>query len=364
MDLNFLFDALGEREAIAFGGLLIGALFGYCAQRSSFCLRAATIEFGRREFGTKVAIWLLAFAAALVSAQGMILAGWLDVSSARQLAARGSLSGAIIGGALFGAGMILARGCASRLLVVSATGNLRALLSGLIFAVAAQASLRGVLSPLRNWIAGLWTIDGGARDLLALTHLGKVGGLIFGLCWLVAAFVFARRASIVFRAWLGGLGVGLAVALAWFFTYQASGQAFEPVAVQSLSFTGPSADVLMLVLSPPGQPFDFNIGMLPGVFLGAFLGAWQGRELKLEGFQGGLAMRRYLAGAVLMGFGGMLAGGCAVGAGVSGAAIFALTAWVTLFSMWGAAMLTDYLVDQPARAPGASQSGELQAPAP
>ncbi|WP_396271059.1 YeeE/YedE thiosulfate transporter family protein [Ideonella sp.] len=29
-------------------------------------------------------------------------------------------------------------------------------------------------------------------------------------------------------------------------------------------------------------------------------------------------MRRYIAGAMLMGFGGMLAGGCAVGAGVPG----------------------------------------------
>lgn len=347
MDLSFVFDTFGERETLALGGLTIGALFGYCAQRSAFCLRAATIEFARRESGGgKVAIWLLAFAAALVGAQGLILAGWLDVSAARQLTARGSLSGAIVGGALFGAGMILARGCASRLLVVSATGNLRALLSGLVFAVAAQASLRGVLSPLRNWLGGLWTIDGGARDLLALTHLGKIGGLLFALFWLLAAVVFARRAAVGLRGWLGGLGAGLAVALAWAFTYQASGQAFEPVAVQSLSFTGPSADVLMLVLSPPGQPFDFNIGMVPGVFLGAFLGAWQGRELRLEGFQGGLAMRRYLAGAVLMGFGGMLAGGCAVGAGISGAAIFALTAWLTLLSMWAAAMLTDYLVDR------------------
>ncbi|MGZ9072697.1 MAG: YeeE/YedE thiosulfate transporter family protein [Rhodoplanes sp.] len=30
------------------------------------------------------------------------------------------------------------------------------------------------------------------------------------------------------------------------------------------------------------------------------------------------SMRRYIVGAVLMGFGGKLAGGCAVGAGVSG----------------------------------------------
>ena len=44
--------------------------------------------------------------------------------------------------------------------------------------------------------------------------------------------------------------------------------------------------------------------------------------------------------------GGMLAGGCAVGAGLSGAAIFTATSWVTLSAMWAAAALTDRIVDR------------------
>ena len=101
----------------------------------------------------------------------------------------------------------------------------------------------------------------------------------------------------------------------------------------------------MLVLSPPGQALKFDLGLVPGVFVGAFISALLWRELKLEGFQGGQSMRRYIAGAVLMGFGGMLAGGCAVGAGVSGAAVFTMTSWVTLCTMWASAMLTDALLD-------------------
>ena len=57
-------------------------------------------------------------------------------------------------------------------------------------------------------------------------------------------------------------------------------------------------------------------------------------------------MRRNIAGAMAMGLGGMLAGGCAVGAGISGAAVFTLTAWVTLAAMWAGAALTDRLIDQ------------------
>jgi hypothetical protein len=81
--------------------------------------------------------------------------------------------------------------------------------------------------------------------------------------------------------------------------------------------------------------------------LGSFLGAVVGRDLKLEGFKDGYSMRRYIAGAVLMGFGSMLASGCAIGAGVTGGAIFVFTAWVSLIGMWLGAGLTDKWLDSP-----------------
>jgi len=47
-----------------------------------------------------------------------------------------------------------------------------------------------------------------------------------------------------------------------------------------------------------------------------------------------------------MGFGAMLAGGCAIGAGVTGGSILVATAWLALLSMWAGAVVTDFLVDQ------------------
>ena len=341
---------LGEGGAVAAAGGLIGLLFGFFAHRSRFCLRSAVIEFARGTHEGKLTVWLFTFSTAVLLTQAFIMAGWLEVKDARQLAARGSLSGAAIGGTMFGIGMILARGCSSRMLVLAANGNLRALLTGLIFAVTAQASLSGVLSPARTWISGLWTVEGGAaRDLLATFHLGHYGGIVFGLVWLATAIHFAQRARISRREWLSALGVGVMIALAWLLTYRIGSQSFEIVPVQSLSFTGPSADMLMLVLSPPGQPWDFDIGLVPGVVLGSFLAGLWGKELKLEGFKDGHSMRRYIAGALCMGFGGMLAGGCAVGAGVSGASVFALTAWLALIGMWLGAGLIDRWVDRPQR---------------
>lgn len=347
MLLEPVIERLGENGTLATGALGIGVVFGFMAQRSRFCLRSAVIEFARNQMGGKLTVWLFAFATAVGVTQALALAGWFDAGNARQIATRGSLSGAAIGGALFGMGMVLARGCSSRLLVLAAQGNLRSLLSGLIFAVTAQSALTGALSPLRLAISGWWTIDGGpARDLIARTGIGHGGALLFALVWLAAAIVWARRQQVPPWGWAGATGVGLSIAAAWWFTYAVSTVAFDPHPIQSLSFTGPSSEVLNRVLFVTDKPVSFDLGLVPGVFLGSFLAAALFGELKLEGFQGGASMRRYIVGAMAMGFGGMLAGGCAVGAGLSGAAVFTATSWVTLCAIWIAAAITDRLVDQ------------------
>jgi len=164
------------------------------------------------------------------------------------------------------------------------------------------------------------------------------------------------------------MGVGAVIAAAWWFTYAVTQVAFDTHPIQALSFTGPSAEVLTRVLFVGNKPVNFDLGLVPGVFIGSFIAAALFGQLKLEGFTGGASMRRYIAGAMLMGFGGMLAGGCAVGAGLSGAAIFTITSWVSLTAMWAAAALTDRIVDQrPAdadnpRAPAADAALPLPRP--
>lgn len=346
MSIDQLIERFGEAAILTAGGALVGLAFGACAQRSKFCLRSAVIEFSEGLFGPKLAIWLLTFSAAVATTQFAIAYGVLDVAQSRQLAATGSLSGAIIGGLMFGAGMVLSRGCASRLLVLSGTGNLRALFTGLILTIVAQASLRGVLSPSREWLAGLWTLPGGAsRNLLTVAHAGPWIGVALGICGLVWALWLAWRNRIGVVTGLAAIGVGAAVTAGWMVTYVLSQHAFEPTSIKSISFTGPSADTLMGLINSPSVPLGFDIGLVPGVVAGALIAALIGREWKLQGYHDGRSMSRYAAGAALMGFGGMLAGGCAVGAGVTGGAIFAVTAWLALASMWIGALSVHTMID-------------------
>ena len=123
---------------------------------------------------------------------------------------------------------------------------------------------------------------------------------------------------------------------------------FDIIPVQSISFTGPSADTLMGLINQPNLPMSFDVALVPGVFLGALLAALVSREFRWQQFTRESGTARFLIGASMMGFGSMLAGGCAVGAGVSGGAVLVVTAWVALFCMWIGAGVTDFFVDRKA----------------
>ena len=342
-----LIDLIGDQYVLALGGLVVGILFGVFAQYSRFCLRSATLEIAHGVVGERMAVWLFTFSTALIVTQALILLDLFNTAAVRQLNNTGSLSGAVIGGLMFGCGMALTRACGSRMLVLSATGNLRALLSGLVFAVVAQMSRDGLLSPARTAINSWWTIDGSSRDLLAIFRIGNAGGLAFAILWLLAGVVIAIRSKTRLSYSIAAIGVGLMVGLAWWFNFYLASVSFEMAPVHAISFTSPSADTLMFVLAPPGSKVTFDLGLIPGVFIGAFASGALNGDLRLDGFQDGSTMRRYIAGGCLMGFGGVLAGGCAVGAGVSGASVFAVTAWIVLWSMWIGAVITDRVVDRP-----------------
>ncbi|MCF2904125.1 YeeE/YedE family protein [Octadecabacter sp. CECT 8868] len=340
-----LLETYGEGPVLLAVGALVGLLFGAAAQHSRFCLRAATVEVADATPGPRLSIWFISFAAAVFSVQFAIAMGWLRVSDARQLANVGSLSGAIIGGLMFGAGMILARGCASRLLVLSATGNLRAIVTGLVLTIVAQASLTGILAPSREALSSMWQVPGGeARDMLNLLGLGAGAAATIGAVALVAAVWFARRSHVRLSHMIAAALVGFAVALGWIGTYWVAQSSFEVVPITSVTFTGPSTDTLMGLVAARDMPMGFGVGLVLGVFAGAGFTALLTGEWKLQRFGADTPMELYLIGAALMGFGSMLAGGCAVGAGMSGGAIFALTAWVAVLCMWLGAMATRRLM--------------------
>lgn len=347
MDLVPTIDMIGENGTALAGGALLGMLFGFFAQKTAFCTRSAVLDLTRRRGVSALAIWFLGFAVAILGVQMLLVQGALDVSETRFFSTAQSLSGALIGGLVFGIGMVLARGCVSRLLVLSASGNLRAIFTILVTALVGSATYDGLLVPLRDSIGGLWnTASIGGNDLLVHAALPQSAGLWIGIILTLGALGLAIVARLPVWKAIGAVMVGLTIVGGWYFTYTLSTQVFEPIQAESLSFVRPLATTSALA-GGASSAFGLDQGLLIGTILGAFAAALLSHQFRVATFSeaGSLSIVRYAIGGVLMGFGGILAVGCTVGAGLTGGSVLAISSLTGLAAMMLGAALADRLVD-------------------
>lgn len=316
----------------------LGLVFGVAAQASRFCLRRAVAGEAGWD-GAAAAVWIAALGTAVGGFAYAQSAGFVDLSGHRYLASDIPALAIVLGGLAFGAGMVLTRGCVSRLTVLGATGNLRAITVLAVFAIVAHATLKGVLAPLRTAL-GAVTVD------LPLGSLAEVPGLAIAISLglLIAAGALARTSQA--KLWQLGLGVviGLVVVAAWATTSVLLMDEFDPLPVQGAAFTLPWTDTMFFVIASTAIPAGFGVGFVGGVLVGSFASAAVRGELALQSFDAPGQTLRYGAGGALMGVGGVLAGGCTIGAGLSGGAMLSVAALLALVSIIGGAVITRSLL--------------------
>jgi len=344
MEITDIMERFGDAQTMALAGLVVGVLFGIAAQASAFCMRAAAVEVARGLPGRRLGVWALAAAVAVLGTQVLTTRGLVDLEMSRYLDQGGSLSGALLGGALFGAGMILSRGCSGRLLILSASGNLRALVGVTVFALTAWLAYGGALVPVREAITGLWRGSMGAAEMTGVLGLGAYGGVTIGALLTVAALVWAMRSRSGWVASVMAVGTGLAIVAGWWATSSITALSFDPMDVESVTFSRPAVFTVEGIAGNESL-IAFGPAMVLGVLLGAFVSALLRREISVQSFESVRDLPRYLSGAVLMGIGAVAAGGCATGA-LTGGTTFALAPLLALVGITAGAALTDRVVDR------------------
>lgn len=314
---------------VALAGLAIGVAFGAIARWSGFCLRGGVEDFLATPDAPRMRGFVLAMAVALLGVQGLVLLGHLDLSKAVVLPPTLFWGGALLGGALFGTGMVLTGGCGTRMLVLAAAGNLRSVVSLIVFALVAYATIRGILAPARAALAPLSSVT------LAKPALPLAVGAVTVIAAL--AFVLWRRVPV--KHLIAGALVGLLVPAGYLATTMLADE-FDPAPVESLNVTRSAGDTLVYLLTWTGSTINFGIAFVFGILVGAALVVAIRRDFKLVGFETPRDMLRYFLGAALMGVGGVLALGCSVGNGLSGIAALAPTSFIALPAMVVSAAMT------------------------
>jgi len=322
--------AMDTNGQVALAGFAIGVGFGALARWSGFCLRGAVEDVLTKADAPRARGFLLAMAVALISVQALVLTGHLDLSKAVVLPTSLFWGGALLGGLMFGVGMVLTGGCGTRMLVLAAGGNLRSVVVFFVFGFVAYATIRGILAPTR---AAMMTAS--SVNLAKQTLPLVVGGVV-----LAAALAFVVWRRVPARHLVAGALIGLLVPLGYLVTAVLGGDEFDPTTVESVNVTRGGGDSLIYLLTWTGSKINFGIAFVAGILIGAFLVALAQRDFKLVGFERPADMLRYAGGAALMGAGGVLALGCTVGNGLTGIASLAPTSFIAVPAMVLAAAAT------------------------
>ena len=103
--------------------------------------------------------WLLAGATALIGAQVLQYLGAVDLKTSMYLAPTLTWVGNVLGGLLFGFGMVYAGGCISRNLARLGGGDIGSLIVLMVAGLFSYITIGGLLGPIRAALAGFGQID-------------------------------------------------------------------------------------------------------------------------------------------------------------------------------------------------------------
>lgn len=133
--------------------------------------------------------------------------------------------------------------------------------------------------------------------------------------------------------------------LGWFATGVLLFDEFDPIVFESLAFTSASSETLFWTVAGTAIAPAFGVGLFLGTISGSAIAAITTSEFKWTGFNESVPTSRYLFGGSLMGVGGVLAGGCTVGAGLSGVSTLSFAAILSLLSIIIGALVTDAVLN-------------------
>jgi uncharacterized membrane protein YedE/YeeE len=324
----------------------LSAAFGALAQRTHFCTMGAIADVVNMGDWTRMRMWVLAIAVAIVGFNGMVGAGWIEARHSIYAGSQLLWLSMLVGGLMFGFGMVLASGCGSKSLVRLGGGNLKALFVLVVMAIWGFATLRGLTAVLR-----VATVDRIAIQLpkgqdlptllaawsgVPLPQVAWALGLAIGLALL--AWVLGKPEGRAAEVWMGGAGIGAVVVAMWWLSGRVGHLLEHPLTLEetflatnshrmeALSMVAPVGYALdwLLYFSDASKVLTMGIVSVGGVLVGAVAAALAGRTFRWEGFCTVEDLANHGVGASLMGVGGVTALGCTIGQGLSGISTLSL----------------------------------------
>ena len=317
-------------------GLALGAVLGFVMQRGRFCVTGMI-----RDIFTQKS-WRGFNALLIVIAVHAIGLGILTTAGVISPEAKAFAPLAVVlGGTLFGMGIILAGGCASGTWYRSGEGLVGSWIALAMYALSAAAMNAGALTWLDE-VATSWTIG-------QSTLHGTLG---ISIWWLIIPFsalvgyltvrFLKQEKSRPQLAQLKPQKSGLAHILTekpWHFYSTALivgllGVIAWPLSAATgrnsgLGITTPSSDVARFFTTGDLERINWGTLLVLGLLAGSFIAAKASGEFRVR-VPDATQAKRSVGGGTMMGVGAVMAGGCNVGNGMVQTSLFSYQGWVAL----------------------------------
>ncbi|HEY7238816.1 MAG TPA: YeeE/YedE family protein [Burkholderiales bacterium] len=326
------------------GAFALAFVFGAVGNKTRFCTMGAVSDWINMGNLSRMRMWLLAIAVALLGSSALHLAGVVDLSKSIYPGPNFTWLSYLVGGFLFGIGMTLGSGCGSKTLIRIGGGSLKSLVVYVFLGIAAYMTLRGMFGALRVGVLEKATIAlPPGQDLPSLLGLSRIL-LAVVLAGALLAFVYASRE---FRATLdytlGGVVTGLVVVGGWYVSGHIGHLAEDPNTLheafvatnsgrmESFSFVSPLAYTLeyLMLWTDKSKIITYGIASAAGVIAGSAAYALASKTFRWEGFRDAEDTALHVIGGILMGFGGITALGCTIGQAITGFSTLALGSIIT-----------------------------------
>ncbi len=326
---------LFEPYLAALVGACGGVVLGLAARLGRFCTLGAIEDYLYGNSDHRLRMWGVAIGVAIVASFALSGAGLADLENSIYLAPGWNPAAHVFGGLLFGVGMALAGNCGFGALARLGGGDLRAFVIVLVMGISAYVVMSGPLAHLRLIAFPPELVPTGGTPGYAHALAAGLGlplptvGIALGAG--VIALSLARRDILgEHRLILWGAAVGLAIAFGWAASTYLSTQTFGAVEVRSYTFAAPLGESILYAMTSTGTAMTFAVGGVAGVWCGAFAGSLSKGHFRWEACEDPRELRRQIFGAILMGGGAVIAGGCAIGQGISGLSVLSYGAPLTL----------------------------------
>jgi uncharacterized protein len=314
-------------QQVLLASFILSFLFGAIAQRTHFCTMGAVSDVVNMGDWQRMRQWGMAAGIAMLGFGLLAYLGKIDVSKTLYASPRILWLSALVGGAMFGFGMVLASGCGSKTLVRIGGGSLKSLVVFAVMGVAAFATLKGITA-----VARVATVDQVAINSVAFSAVSMPTIGLFGISLPAAQLLMGALIGGALMGWallskefrsfdnlLAGIGIGLVIVAMWWAsgslgflkehpeTLQEAYLATNSGRIEALSFVAPVAYTLdwFMFFSDKSKVLTLGIVSVFGVIAGSALMAFITKSFRWEGFGGTEDVANHLAGAVLMGVGGV-----------------------------------------------------------